>query len=69
MIAYSFWLKNIVIVDVLTIAVGFVLAWRRRRRSERHPVFAVDVRLQVLLALFWAGQTPPGDRPAGWQLG
>lgn len=25
MIAYSFWLKNIVIVDVLTIAMGFVL--------------------------------------------
>jgi len=25
MIAYSFWLKNIVIVDVLTIAAGFVL--------------------------------------------
>jgi 4-hydroxybenzoate polyprenyltransferase len=25
MIAYSFWLKNMVIVDVLTIAVGFVL--------------------------------------------
>jgi 4-hydroxybenzoate polyprenyltransferase len=25
MIAYSFWLKNIVIVDVLTIALGFVL--------------------------------------------
>ena len=25
MIAYSFWLKNIVIVDVLTLAAGFVL--------------------------------------------
>ena len=25
MIAYSFWLKNMVIVDVLTIAIGFVL--------------------------------------------
>jgi 4-hydroxybenzoate polyprenyltransferase len=25
MVAYSFWLKNIVIVDVLTIALGFVL--------------------------------------------
>ena len=55
MIAYSFWLKNIVIVDVLTIAAGFVL------RVAAGVVAVNAVRFSpwmyvcmVLLALFLA---------------
>ncbi|MBU0490383.1 MAG: decaprenyl-phosphate phosphoribosyltransferase [Chloroflexi bacterium] len=54
MMAYSFWLKNIVIIDVFTIAVGFVM------RAMAGPL-VLDIRISpwlyvmtILLALFLA---------------
>lgn len=55
MIAYSFWLKNIVIVDVLTIAAGFVLRVAGGVAVVNAARFSPWIYVcMVLLALFLA---------------
>jgi 4-hydroxybenzoate polyprenyltransferase len=55
MIAYSFWLKNIVIVDVLTIAAGFVLRVAAGVEAIDAARFSPWIYVcMVLLALFLA---------------
>ncbi len=53
MIAYSFWLKNIVIVDVLTLAAGFVLRVAAGAVVVQAERFSPWIYVcMVLLALF-----------------
>ncbi len=55
MIAYSFWMKNIVIVDVLTIALGFVLRVAAGTVVVNAARFSPWIYVcMVLLALFLA---------------
>ena len=66
MIAYSAWLKNMVIVDVLTPPPGLCSEWSRCRRGEGERFSPWIYVCMVLLALFLATrQATPGDRAAG----
>ena len=51
MLAYSLWLKNIALLDVIIIAIGFVSAGRERSDRDRH---------QRILALVVPGDYLPG---------
>ena len=53
-LSYSFWLKHLVLVDVITIAVGFVLRATAGSAAVRVEVSAWLLVVSVFLALFLA---------------
>ena len=71
MIVYSFWLKNIVIVDVMTIATGFVLRVAAGVVViDAAPLLPVDLRLHdAACPLSRYREAPPGNRAVGRQHG